>query len=89
MRILVVDDEAVAAATIRRILKYRGYRQITVCSNGREAVEQIQATEFDVVIYLETLQTEGQWPKGLKSEVLSWIKLNFENLMKEWQKWQR
>ena len=45
--------------------------------------------EFDVVIYLETLQTEGQWPKGLKSEVLSWIKLNFENLMKEWQKWQR
>lgn len=45
--------------------------------------------EFDVVIYLETLQTEGQWPKGLKSEVLSWIKLNFENLMREWRKWQR
>ena len=57
MRILVVDDEAVAAATIRRILKYRGYRQITVCNNGREAVEQIQATDFDVVL-LDILMPE-------------------------------
>ncbi len=57
MRILVVDDEAVAAATIRRILKYRGYRRITVCSNGREAVEQIQKTDFDVVL-LDILMPE-------------------------------
>jgi DNA-binding NtrC family response regulator len=57
MRILVVDDEAVAAATLQRILKYRGYRRITVCSNGKEAVEQIQKTDFDVVL-LDILMPE-------------------------------
>jgi len=57
MRILVVDDEAVAAATLQRILKYRGYRHITVCSNGREAVEKIQETDFDVVL-LDILMPE-------------------------------
>ncbi len=50
MRILVVDDEVVAAATIKRILKYRGYRQIAVCHNGREALETLKKTDFDVVL---------------------------------------
>lgn len=57
MRILVVDDEAVAAATIQRILKYRGYRHISVCTNGREAVEKIKETDFDVVL-LDILMPE-------------------------------
>ena len=38
MKILVVDDEPVAVETIRRILKYRGYRQVDSCHDGREAV---------------------------------------------------
>ena len=57
MRILVVDDEVVAATTIRRILKYRGYRHITVCNNGREAVERIKSSDFDVVL-LDILMPE-------------------------------
>jgi DNA-binding NtrC family response regulator len=50
MRILVVDDEVVAVDAIRRILKYRGYRQINTCQEGREAVERIRETDFDVVL---------------------------------------
>ena len=57
MRILVVDDEVVAATTIRRILKYRGYRHITVCNNGREAVERVKSSDFDVVL-LDILMPE-------------------------------
>jgi DNA-binding NtrC family response regulator len=57
MRILVVDDEVVAAATIKRILKYRGYRQIAVCHNGREALKTIEKTDFDVVL-LDILMPE-------------------------------
>ena len=45
--------------------------------------------EYDVVIILETLETEGKWPKGLKDEVLLWIKQNRKNLIEEWKKWHR
>ena len=45
--------------------------------------------EYDVVIILETLESEGKWPKGLKDEVLSWIKQNRKNLMEEWKKWHK
>jgi len=45
--------------------------------------------EYDVVIDLETLQVEGEWPKKLKDDVLSWIKQNHKNLMEEWCKWHR
>ena len=50
MKILVVDDEPVAVETIRRILKYRGYRQVDSCHDGREAVERIRESDFDVVL---------------------------------------
>jgi len=45
--------------------------------------------EFNVVIYLETLQSEGEWPKGLRDEVLLWIQQNLKNLMEEWERWHR
>lgn len=44
---------------------------------------------FDVLIVLETLQAEGIWPPGLKTEVLEWVELNREDLMKEWKKWHK
>ena len=44
---------------------------------------------FDVLIMLDTLQSEGIWPPGLKTEVLEWVELNREELMKEWKKWHK
>lgn len=44
---------------------------------------------FDVLIVLETLQSEGTWPPGIKNEVLDWVALNRESLMLEWKKWHR
>lgn len=45
--------------------------------------------EYDVIIYLETLESEGNWPKGLKNIVLSWIKKNQQNLIEDWKKWHK
>jgi DNA-binding NtrC family response regulator len=50
VKILVVDDEPVAADSVRRMLKYRGYRQVTVCYGGEAAIAQIQKTDFDIVL---------------------------------------
>jgi hypothetical protein len=38
---------------------------------------------FDVIIYLATFE----WPRGLREEVLAWVSVHHNELMKEWQKW--
>jgi hypothetical protein len=43
--------------------------------------------EYDVLIVLETLESVGAWPRGLKDEVLRWVAENREELMEEWKKW--
>ena len=45
--------------------------------------------DYDVLIIIETLQTEGVWPKGLKNEVLSWIEKNKASLLEEWNRWHK
>jgi hypothetical protein len=45
--------------------------------------------KYDVIIQLETLRAEGEWPKGLRDEVLSWIRKNQMALMEEWHRWHR
>ncbi|WP_353745151.1 hypothetical protein [Desulfonatronospira sp. MSAO_Bac3] len=45
--------------------------------------------DYDVLIVIETLQTEGVWPKGLKNEVLSWIEKNKASLLEEWNRWHK
>ena len=42
---------------------------------------------FDVRIDLETLETMGRWPSGLKAEVLEWIVAHRRELIEEWKKW--
>lgn len=42
---------------------------------------------FDVIIDLASLETEGEWPRGLRVEVLAWVTARRDELMKEWQKW--
>ncbi|MBI5900518.1 MAG: DUF4160 domain-containing protein [Rhodocyclales bacterium] len=42
---------------------------------------------FDVIIDLGSLETDGEWPRGLRAEVLAWVSAHRGDLMKEWQKW--
>ena len=50
MKILVVDDETVAASSIRLFLKRREVRDVVTCDNGAEAIELIKQGDFDIVI---------------------------------------
>jgi len=45
--------------------------------------------DYDVVIDLETLKSEGEWPRGIKGEVLSWVQENRTKLLEEWERWHR
>ncbi|MCF8199011.1 MAG: DUF4160 domain-containing protein [Sulfuritalea sp.] len=42
---------------------------------------------FDVIIDLVSLATDGEWPRGLREEVLAWVSAHLKELMEEWQKW--
>ncbi|MDZ7699100.1 MAG: DUF4160 domain-containing protein [Deltaproteobacteria bacterium] len=41
---------------------------------------------YDVVIDLESLASDGKWPRGLRDEVLAWIQQNHKELLEEWHK---
>ena len=43
--------------------------------------------KVDVIIYFDTLGSEGTWPRGLRREVLDWIEANLLDLWKEWNRW--
>jgi DNA-binding NtrC family response regulator len=57
MRILIVDDEEVALNSIKRLLKWRGIRNVDICANGRDAIAKIKETDFDIVL-LDLLMPE-------------------------------
>jgi DNA-binding NtrC family response regulator len=48
-RILVVDDESSVLITYRLILERQGY-QVAACKTAREAMEELQRQEFDLVL---------------------------------------
>lgn len=50
MRILIVDDENISLTSVRRILKWRGIRDVEVCDNGKDAVKRIKEEDFDIVL---------------------------------------
>lgn len=50
MRILVVDDEMVALTSVKRLLRRRGFEDVTVCDTGQAAIELIRSETFDVVL---------------------------------------
>ncbi len=50
MKILVVDDEQVALTSIRRAFKHRGYKQVDICDNGKDAIDLIKTKEYDIVL---------------------------------------
>lgn len=43
----------------------------------------------DVIIDLATLASDGQWPRGLKTEVMAWVAANLDELWREWRQWHR
>ena len=57
MKILIVDDEEVSLSSVRRILKWRGIRDVEVCDNGKDAVKRIKEGDFDIVL-LDLLMPE-------------------------------
>ena len=50
MRILVVDDEAVALTSVRRLLKRKGFSDVDICDNGKEAISRIRSKDYDVAL---------------------------------------
>ena len=70
-KILVVDDEQSVATTIKAILQLDG-NDVTAVTTGKEALEQLRETEFDVVLTdlrlddldgIEVLrETQKLWP---------------------------
>ena len=50
MRILIVDDEEVALNSIKRLLKWRGIRNVDTCNSGKDAIAKIRETDFDIVL---------------------------------------
>ena len=57
MKILLVDDEHTALTSVRRLLKREGLRDVGICDNGKDAIERIKNTDFDIVL-LDLLMPE-------------------------------
>ena len=66
MRILIVDDEEVALNSVKRLLKWRGIRNVDICNNGRDAITKIKETDFDIVL-LDLLMPEVEGLQVLES----------------------
>ena len=66
MRILIVDDEEVSLNSVKRLLKWRGIRNVDTCDNGRDAIERIRETDFDIVL-LDLLMPEVDGLQVLES----------------------
>jgi DNA-binding NtrC family response regulator len=66
MRILIVDDEEVALNSVRRLLKWRGIRNVDICNNGKDAIAKIKETDFDIVL-LDLLMPEVDGLQVLES----------------------
>ena len=66
MKILIVDDEAVALNSVKRLLKWRGIRNVEICDNGRDAIAKIKETDFDIVL-LDLLMPEVDGLQVLES----------------------
>ncbi|MFO7568338.1 MAG: sigma-54 dependent transcriptional regulator [Smithellaceae bacterium] len=66
MKILIVDDEEVSLSSVRRILKWRGMKNVEICDNGKEAMKRIRRENFDIVL-LDLLMPEVDGMQVLES----------------------
>lgn len=66
MRIIIVDDETIALTSVQRLLKRRGIRKADICDNGKEAIERIRQSDYDIAL-LDLLMPEIDGLQVLKS----------------------
>ncbi len=66
MRILIVDDEELSLSSVKRLLQWRGIRDVDVCNNGREAIRRIREVDYDVVL-LDPPYDDPSLPRTLDS----------------------
>jgi DNA-binding NtrC family response regulator len=66
MKILIVDDEDISLTSVRRILRWRGIRDVEVCDNGKDAIKMIKEEDFDIVL-LDLLMPEVAGMQVLES----------------------
>lgn len=57
MKILIIDDESISLTSVRRLLKWRGFRDVDICDSGAEAIIKIRSSDYDVVL-LDLLMPE-------------------------------
>ena len=69
LKILLADDNPTTQFLVKEVLSFWGH-DITTVNNGREAVEQIQAASFDIVIM------DMQMPEMNGEETTRWIRAN-------------
>lgn len=50
MRILIVDDEELSLSSVKRLLQWRGIKDVDTCDNGRDAIRRIKDVDYDVVL---------------------------------------
>lgn len=50
IRILVVDDFPLVGATIAALLRTEGFEHVDVARGGRQAIEKMQASAYDLVV---------------------------------------
>jgi two-component system LytT family response regulator len=60
MKILIVDDEALALARLKRMLNTLGYEDVIQADNAQSALEAVKETHFDLVLLdINMPQTSG------------------------------
>lgn len=60
MKILIVDDEALALSRLKRMLNTLGYEEIVEADNAQSALEAVKETHFDLVLLdINMPQTSG------------------------------
>jgi len=57
MNILIVDDEEISLSSVKRVLRWKGIRNVETCSGGKEAIARIREGNFDIVL-LDLLMPE-------------------------------
>lgn len=71
-RILVAEDNFVLSRVIQFNLQQAGY-EVTLATNGREAIEQLSANSFDLLI------TDYQMPLNDGAEVCDYVRQTLQN----------